>query len=130
MSIRRRLLGFAFASSDLLLELDAEGSVVFALGSGPSGDVSADSFCGVALWSRLAPAGADALRAVLASLRPGSRSAPTEILFNAGSGRMRRATARFFLYLNVRTRAEGWDIQTRFAALAARAGDEKKEKTG
>lgn len=33
------------------------------------------------------------------------------------------ATARFFLYLNVRTRAEGWDIQTRFAALAAR-GDE------
>ncbi len=33
-----------------------------------------------------------------------------------------RATARFFLYLNVRTRAEGWDIQTRFAGLA-RAGD-------
>ena len=31
------------------------------------------------------------------------------------------ATARFFTYLNVRTRVEGWDIQTRFAALAARA---------
>lgn len=31
------------------------------------------------------------------------------------------ATARFFSYLNVRTRAEGWDIQTRFAAIAARA---------
>lgn len=30
------------------------------------------------------------------------------------------ATARFFLYLNVRTRTEGWDIQTRFAQLAAR----------
>jgi uncharacterized membrane protein HdeD (DUF308 family) len=28
------------------------------------------------------------------------------------------ATARFFLYLNVRTRTEGWDIQTRFAQLA------------
>jgi hypothetical protein len=28
------------------------------------------------------------------------------------------ATSRFFLYLNVRTRAEGWDIQTRFAAIA------------
>lgn len=37
------------------------------------------------------------------------------------------ATARFFLYLNVRTRAEGWDIQTRFAAIAARANDEEKE---
>ena len=30
------------------------------------------------------------------------------------------ATARFFTYLNMRTRAEGWDIQTRFAAIAAR----------
>ena len=37
------------------------------------------------------------------------------------------ATARFFLYLNVRTRAEGWDIQTRFAAIAARARDDAKE---
>lgn len=30
------------------------------------------------------------------------------------------ATTRFFTYLNMRTRAEGWDIQTRFAAIAAR----------
>jgi hypothetical protein len=29
-------------------------------------------------------------------------------------------TARFFAFLNLRTRVEGWDIQTRFAALAAR----------
>jgi hypothetical protein len=29
-------------------------------------------------------------------------------------------TARFFTYLNMRTRAEGWDIQTRFAAISAR----------
>jgi hypothetical protein len=33
------------------------------------------------------------------------------------------ATARFFTYLNVRTRAEGWDIQTRFAAIAVREGE-------
>ena len=31
------------------------------------------------------------------------------------------STCRFLLYLNVRTRGEGWDIQTRFAAIAARA---------
>lgn len=31
------------------------------------------------------------------------------------------STARFLLYLDVRTRAEGWDIQTRFSAIAARA---------
>ena len=29
------------------------------------------------------------------------------------------ASARFLVYLVVRTRSEGWDIQTRFAALAA-----------
>jgi hypothetical protein len=31
------------------------------------------------------------------------------------------ATARFFVYLDIRTRTEGWDIQTRFAAIATRA---------
>jgi hypothetical protein len=31
------------------------------------------------------------------------------------------ATCRFLLYLNGRTRSEGWDVQTRFAAIAARA---------
>lgn len=35
-------------------------------------------------------------------------------------------TARFFTYLNVRTRAEGWDIQTRFAAIAARATEQEE----
>lgn len=30
------------------------------------------------------------------------------------------ATARFLLYLNVRTRTEGWDIQTLFVRIAAR----------
>jgi hypothetical protein len=33
------------------------------------------------------------------------------------------ATARFFLYLDFRTRSEGWDVQTRFAAIAARDDD-------
>jgi hypothetical protein len=28
-------------------------------------------------------------------------------------------TARFLMYLNLRTRSEGWDIQTRFTAIAA-----------
>jgi hypothetical protein len=37
------------------------------------------------------------------------------------------STARFFTYLNIRTRAEGWDIQTRFAALAARADERVRE---
>jgi hypothetical protein len=34
------------------------------------------------------------------------------------------ATARFFVYLDFRTRSEGWDIQTRFAALVQRSVSE------
>jgi hypothetical protein len=34
------------------------------------------------------------------------------------------ATSRFFVYLDTRTRTEGWDIQTRFAAIATRATEE------
>lgn len=62
---------------------------------------------------------------------------PPPSLWTAGGGALAtaglfaqvpyRATARFFLYLNIRTRAEGWDIQTRFAALAARAEVRLKE---
>jgi hypothetical protein len=39
-----------------------------------------------------------------------------------------RATIRFFVYLDIRTRAEGWDIQTRFAALAAREARETESR--
>jgi hypothetical protein len=56
---------------------------------------------------------------------------PPRSLFDAGGSWMALAgfwlglplasTARFFAYLDVRTRTEGWDIQTRFAALAAGA---------
>jgi hypothetical protein len=35
-------------------------------------------------------------------------------------------TARFFAYLDVRTRTEGWDIQTRFAGIAARAREDQQ----
>jgi len=37
------------------------------------------------------------------------------------------ATARFFLYLDLRTRSEGWDIQTRFAAIALRAREAERK---
>ena len=37
-------------------------------------------------------------------------------------------TVRFFVYLDIRTRTEGWDIQTRFAAIAARAEAEKENR--
>lgn len=97
MTIRKRLLGFAFASSDLLLELNAEGATVFALGSGPTAGLSAERFCGGDLSAAVAPQCVDGLNALLTGLTPGARSAPIELLFNAGEGRLRRATARFFV---------------------------------
>jgi hypothetical protein len=39
------------------------------------------------------------------------------------------ATCRFLLYINVRTRTEGWDVQTRFAAIAAVAEGEKERES-
>jgi EAL domain-containing protein (putative c-di-GMP-specific phosphodiesterase class I) len=95
--IRTRLLGFTFASADLLLELDAKGLTVFGLGSGPTAELPAEGFCGARLGNRVAPASAEALNDVLKGLLPGCRSAPVELLFNAGEGRLRRATARFFV---------------------------------
>lgn len=37
-------------------------------------------------------------------------------------------TARFFVYLDIRTRTEGWDIQTRFAGIAARVDDDAEPR--
>jgi hypothetical protein len=37
------------------------------------------------------------------------------------------ATCRFLLYINGRTRTEGWDVQTRFAAIVARAAAEAEQ---
>jgi len=39
------------------------------------------------------------------------------------------ATCRFLLYINARTRTEGWDVQTRFAAIAARAAGEGERES-
>lgn len=97
MPIRKRLLGFAFASSDMLLELDDRGAVVFGLGSGPTARISADSFCGQPLDTRLAASSKRPLREVLDALKPGARSAPVELLFQTEDDRVRRAAARFFL---------------------------------
>jgi hypothetical protein len=56
---------------------------------------------------------------------------PPESMFRVGGSALALAgwwsvlpilsTARFFAYLDIRTRTEGWDIQTRFAGIAARA---------
>jgi EAL domain-containing protein (putative c-di-GMP-specific phosphodiesterase class I) len=96
MPMRTRLLGLAFASADLLIEMDAQGGVVFALGSGPHADLPSEAMIGRSLPDSLTEGAAEALRAALADLSPGRRTAPLELHIVCGEHRVRRATARLF----------------------------------
>ncbi|CAL1692349.1 hypothetical protein MMB232_02514 [Brevundimonas subvibrioides] len=93
----KRLLGFAFAASDLLIEIHPQGKVVFAMGSGPSTDVLAETLVGSSIFDGVGKASAKAVEAVLATLKPGTRSPAVEVLFAAGDSRVRRATVRLFM---------------------------------
>jgi EAL domain-containing protein (putative c-di-GMP-specific phosphodiesterase class I) len=97
MTTKERLLGLAFASSDLLLELDPAGKIVFALGSGPAAATATDGLGDSCLFERLGKASAGMVRSALSNLVPGARSASLEILFTAGEDRVRRARMRFFI---------------------------------
>lgn len=96
MPMRTRLLGLAFASADLLIELDAQGRVVFALGSGPHTDLPSERLVGSSLADMLNDGSAEALRSALADLAPGRRTTPLGIHIICGEHRVRRATARLF----------------------------------
>lgn len=95
MSIRKRLLGLAFAAGDLLIEMTPAGTVVLALGAGPTAGASPDRFQGQPLEDRLiARPGADLTD--LKALEPGGRIA-REVLMDCGDGRARRATIGGFV---------------------------------
>jgi hypothetical protein len=90
----------------------------------------------------LAPAGAAMLADVAGReiLQGVLEFKPPTSMFHAGGSWLALAgwwatlpllqTARFFVYLDIRTRTEGWDIQTRFAAIAARSEAERVEQAG
>ena len=95
MSIRHRLLGLAFASGDLLIEMTPEGVVSLALGAGPAAGVTLANFQGQAFAPRLiARPGRQALDE-LKALTPGSRTT-CEILMDCGNNQARRATLSGF----------------------------------
>jgi EAL domain-containing protein (putative c-di-GMP-specific phosphodiesterase class I) len=97
MEIRKRLLGFAFASADLLVELSPDGRVAMALGMGPAAGMGPEAFQGRPLADRLAPAGAKMLARALEALRPGARTSAVPLLLACGDGKVRRATFRAFM---------------------------------
>jgi EAL domain-containing protein (putative c-di-GMP-specific phosphodiesterase class I) len=97
MSLRHRLLGLAFASSDLLVEITSDGTVAFALGAGPSVAVKPERLKGQPLEQLfLRRDGSEPLKP-LKSLKPGARLAPIEVLIACGDGRARRASLSAFV---------------------------------
>jgi EAL domain-containing protein (putative c-di-GMP-specific phosphodiesterase class I) len=96
MSMKSRLLGMAFASSDVLLELD-QARVTFALGAGPVPGIDpAAAWAGQSLDILLDLTCRRAVMDELARLKPGVRSEPVEIRILTGDGRARQAVLRIF----------------------------------
>ncbi|RZJ32174.1 MAG: EAL domain-containing protein [Brevundimonas sp.] len=97
MTIKSRLLGMAFAASDVLLELDRD-TVSFAIGAGPVPGVDPGAaWAGQKLDSFLGAACRERVKAAVTTLAPGVRSAPVEIEVLTGDGRARKASLRAFL---------------------------------
>ena len=97
MTIKSRLLGMAFAASDVLLELDQD-KVTFALGAGPVPGVDPGAaWAGQSLDSFLGKSCRDQVVAAVTSLAPGVRSVPVDVEVLTGDGRARKAVVRAFL---------------------------------
>jgi EAL domain-containing protein (putative c-di-GMP-specific phosphodiesterase class I) len=127
MSIRERLLGLAFASGDLLVEMTPSGVVLFALGAGPATGVTTASLQSKSLGDRLIQQGDAAPLDGLKTLKPGARMS-CEILMDCGEGRARRATLGAFALpdlapnISCSVRYEGPAFALALAADAETAG--------
>lgn len=97
MSLKSRLLGMAFASADVLFELD-QMRVAFALGAGPAAGIDpASAWGGQPLEDLIDESSRAPVRAAIAALAPGRRSEPVDIRVLAGDGRARKAVLRAFI---------------------------------
>jgi EAL domain-containing protein (putative c-di-GMP-specific phosphodiesterase class I) len=97
MTMKSRLLGMAFAASDVLFELDRD-KVTFAIGAGPVPGVDPGAaWSGQSLDTLLGEDCLERVRTAIAALTSGVRSAPVDIEVLTGDGRARRATLRAFL---------------------------------
>ncbi len=83
-----RFLGFAFASADLLFELDGRGVVTFALGAARQvAGVDLDALAGSALRDIVAEEDQPIVDAFLNALEPGDRRGPIRIALKPKAGR-------------------------------------------
>ncbi|MGA0546255.1 EAL domain-containing protein [Brevundimonas sp. VNH65] len=86
----------AFAASDLLIELDANGRVEMALGAGPAPQTPAERLVGRSLPDLLVAPDRSALRAMMGDLGEGRRLGPLSVRMLTGDGRARPAAISLF----------------------------------
>src|SRR6218665_1166778 len=92
-----RLLGLAFASADILLELNPDGEIAFAIGSAPAPDCpSPETWQGRPLTDFLAKASRAAFASATSELTDGARTGLVDILLVCDETRVRRARIRAF----------------------------------
>ncbi len=97
MDTKSRLLGLAFASADVLLELDGSRHVVFAVGAGPLAGVDpATAWLGVSLDEMLGETSRAVVAEALAQMTPGVRLPPVDIQIVCPDQHIRRARLRLF----------------------------------
>ena len=96
MSLTTRLLGLAFASADALVELNAKGDVVFAMGAAAVLGQDAGATWKNRPFIDVLHDGSSAMAAIRHT-RPGARSAQMDILISAEPGQVRRAFLRAFV---------------------------------
>lgn len=84
-----RYLGFAFASADLLFELDSSGVVAFAVGAARQvAGMDLDAITGSAWRDLVAVEDQGIVEALLSSLEPGDRRGPIRVALNPKPGRL------------------------------------------
>jgi EAL domain-containing protein (putative c-di-GMP-specific phosphodiesterase class I) len=82
-----RLLGFAFASADLLVEIDADGRIAFAIGASEALSGSRETSLVSRRWSEfIDPADRAMLGAMFDGLDDGMRGGPVVVSLAAGDG--------------------------------------------
>lgn len=92
MKTKSRLLGLAFAAADLLIEIDGDRTIVFALGAAPMPGADVTTVLkGQPLDTLLCRASRKVVDAVLLGVKPGVRATPVDILVACGESHVRRA---------------------------------------
>lgn len=89
-----RLLGFAFANADLLLEIAPEGTIAFAIGAGEALSGSAETALVGRAWREfIRPDDQPMIAALFEGLEPGRRSGPVVVRLEGEAARPARAAA-------------------------------------